>query len=194
MNECDYYLFGESYDENYATVDAEEDQDLEYLLRGKKVDDFRPVRMYITDDKSDNPVIADYHPVENVFSAKVKRILENFEIDYIQFIPVIIRGFKNEIFKDYWLLNICKRIRCLDLEKSEYDIGRKGKVRNLNKIVLDQEKLVNIPLKERLIFELEESLSKILFHKSVGDAILKSSPKGIRFYTLEEYYDGIQFE
>ena len=52
---------------------------------------------------------------------------------------------------------------------------------------LDNDRLREIPLNERLIFILEEDCGKMLYHKSVAEAIMAVNPTGVNFTKVEDW-------
>lgn len=192
MNDFEYYILRWKDANIYPAVEGD-NVNLAYLKRSKKVDE--PVLVKLTFGKPvpSNPVMADYHPVMPVFSPKVAKVLASFNLEYIQILPAVIRGKKDELF-NYFFVNICNEISCLNFEKSDCEVNSIGAARNLKAIVLDYEKLGAKTLKERLIFILEESPNIIMFHKSIVDDIMVTNPIGIRFIKVQDYYKGIEFD
>jgi hypothetical protein len=113
----------------------------------------------------------------------------------LQLLPATVRGKEDELYKDYWVAYVYNRIACLDMEHSKYEISKvDGAVKNILQFFLDKEKLAAIPLEKRLVFLLAEGMYMRIYHKSVVDAIMAANPVGIKFYPIQEWYEGIQFE
>jgi len=97
--------------------------------------------------------------------------------------------------KNYWFLHIWNRISCLNREQSEVDIDEDdGMIWDIDKLVLDEEKLNAFKLEQRLIFELAEDSSVILIHQSIKDVIMSVNPTGFRFVNASEWYSDIVFD
>ena len=131
-----------------------------------------------------------------VFSKKIHDVLNKHEIKGLQLVPTVIRGKRDEEFDNYWITNIYQEMAFFNEEESKYGrISRiTGEWKDIEKIVLDREKLATVPLEERLVFVSKENCSFILYHKSVVDIIMSANPEGIVFTPVEEWYDGIQFD
>jgi hypothetical protein len=76
-----------------------------------------------------------------------------------------------------------------DEEKTEYDYISEmtGAWQDIEKIVLDKEKLAAVPLEDRLVFVAKEDPAFILYHKSVVDIIMAANPEGVVFTPVEEW-------
>ena len=78
-------------------------------------------------------------------------------------------------------------------EKSNLGITEK-EVLSISKLVMDLDKIKDIPLSERLIFALGECRSYTLFHESVIENIEKISPKGCFAVSVEDWYDDLMMD
>jgi hypothetical protein len=76
-------------------------------------------------------------------------------------------------------------IAAMDKEKSEFTKPRRAYF--ISKFVLDREALKKIPLEKRLVFVLKEAPSRVVFHKSVVDAIMAENPTGVQFRPIENW-------
>ncbi len=59
---------------------------------------------------------------------------------------------------------------------------------------LDEEVIKKIPLAERLVFELHETNSMLIFHEKIVDFFKQADATGAVFYSLDEWHDGILFD
>ncbi|MCK4261255.1 MAG: hypothetical protein KAX49_19940 [Halanaerobiales bacterium] len=58
-----------------------------------------------------------------IVSEKVKKILEEGQIEGIQYLPIKILNKKtNQYLKNYYVVNICNLVDALNLDQSEYDV------------------------------------------------------------------------
>lgn len=127
------------------------------------------------------PLMADFHKLGTpsaVITEKLKVVFESLELDYIQLIPALIRDKSDDIIEGYHILKISNPIECLDIEKSDYKTMLDGDILAFNKLVLDNEKLDQIPLNNRLIFNLGEHSSTVLYHISIVEKLLETAPTG----------------
>jgi hypothetical protein len=136
------------------------------------------------------PVMVDYHSSPySVVSKKIYDVLTGLNLKDIQLIPATITGKNDELYENYWFLNIYNNLAVLDREKSKYDWNDFLEVANpIEKLVLSGELLNDIPLEDRLVFRLEENTTFEIFHKSVVDAIMATNPEGIQFTKVEDYH------
>ena len=121
------------------------------------------------------PIMADFHNLSAptpVVTEKLKSVLASYELDYLQLLPVTIRDKNDDIIEAYYIVKVSNPIECVDMEKSEYKTMRSGDILAFNKLVLDNEKLDIIPLKDRLIINLAEHTTSVLYHISVVDKML----------------------
>ena len=142
------------------------------------------------------PKMVDYHSTPcSVVSQKIHDVLEKLNINGLQMISAIITGKDSELYENYWFLNIYNKLAVLDKEKSKYDWNDFLEVANpIEKLVLSEELLNDIPLEERLIFRLEENTTFEIFHKSVFDAIMETNPEGILFTSVADWSIGTAFD
>lgn len=129
-----------------------------------------------------------------VYSQKIHDILIQFDIKNYQLIPGIIVDRTGEEHTGFWLEHIYNEIACIDTEKSECDYIAFGKTwGHFEKIVLNNELLKEVPLKDRLIIWPAETSEFMLYHKTIVDAIMAVKPINIKFIPVNEWYQGIQF-
>ncbi len=151
----------------------------------------RSLKLYQTFKPEGEYTINDYASLpEHSFS---KRVIEEAGLKHIygiNFVPAHVehKGATHE----FYILNFLNEIECLDKINSKYNWNKKSQeIRSIRKLVLDMEKLKQIPLKKRLIFLLEEG-SIALFHKSIVEQIMKTNPKGMKFITPDEFEYGMK--
>jgi tmRNA-binding protein len=79
-------------------------------------------------------------------------------------------------------------MECFDKEKSTYKISQLTKTwRTIEKLVLHNKHLSEIPLKERLVIKSKETSVLLLYHKSIVDIIMSVNPDGVSFIPVEEW-------
>ena len=166
-----------------------------FLFRNPPVVITKPIRLGYRPPIPRKPRMIDYHSMpESVISQKIYEVLEPMNIKGIQLVPAVIKGKDDELFKDYWIIHIYNRIACMDREKSIYEADDDDDIDDIEQLCLDKKILNEIPLEDRLVFLLKEDISFYIYHKSVVEAIMSVNPEGVKFYPIEEWYDGIQFE
>ncbi|MDA0120938.1 hypothetical protein [Vibrio sp. T11.5] len=143
-----------------------------------------PIRIYETFKPE-----GDYETPEFVrigVIALSKRVVLEAGLQYlygIHWVPAFIKNSKGH--RDYLFINYMQKLKCLDLDKSEYSrVNAFGGVSGLKKIVLDENLLAETPLNQRLIFKMEES-SRILFHRTIVERIMATNPINTTFIPCE---------
>ena len=196
-NEFEYYLIGDDGTPSVPLLMPDDNQTTGMLLDREPIKPLKkPMELCLRPQIPAKPRMVDFHELpSSVFSQKIYDVLQPMNIYGLQLLPATVRGKNNEMFNNYWVAYVYNRIACLDMEHSEYDISKiDGKVKNIMRFFLDNEKLAKIPLEKRLVFLLAEDMPKRIYHKSVVDAIMTIKPVGIQFYPIQEWYEGFQFE
>jgi len=144
------------------------------------------------------PEMVDYHFFEGwqVYSKKIYDVLKTKEIKGLQLVPCIIHSNKGLEYKDYWIANVYQEYAFLDPDKSDREgsINAKGSWAMVNSMVLDKEKVLQVPLEERLLFVVKESCGYMLYHKTVVDLIMSVNPIGLKFIHINDWYNGVQYK
>jgi hypothetical protein len=142
------------------------------------------------------PKMADYHDFSTpspVLSEKLKKAIEAMQVKDIQFVPVLIRDKNDDLIEGYHAINVCNTINCTNMEESKYSLLTNGKICNFDKLVLDNEKLDLIPLEDRLIFSVGECGNYVVYHISVIEKMLETSPEGMTVYRLAKWDSSAPF-
>lgn len=192
-NEFNYYFIERDNNDQYPLLKTDANCP-PYLRKKEFIENPETMSFALAKPIPRKPKMVDYHPAPYpVVSKKIHDALAPMNIKGIQFIPAIITGKNNEIYEDYWFLNICNQYPALDKEKSNCEWNSLGLAYLMMSIVLNEEYLKTIPLEERLVFFLSENGVKQFFHKSVVDAIMAINPVGLKFYNIREWQEGLQF-
>lgn len=194
-NEFEYYLIGsESYGDVPLMVNDDEYDSfgVGIFSQYEKVSpDFIAHIAFNPTIKTPKPRLVDAMSLRGtcrVFSKKIFDALGKHEIKGLQLVPAIIRGKNDEELDNFWIANIYQKMAFFDEKQSKYSRISKvtGAWQDIEKIVLDKEKLAAIPLEERLVFVSKENPAFIFYHKSVVDIIMAAKPEGIVFTPVEE--------
>jgi hypothetical protein len=185
----EYYVMFEDTGKDLVSIDG-------YIEPDFSLDDPAPsphtVKIYITLGEKKNPKFEDLHfssLVKIVMKKQVVDVLQRFDLYKVQ----LLKGTHGEVLEKfnqmYYKLWCYNRIRCLDLENSEY--GRKNsngtRVYDLETIVLDSERLVQIPLEQRLMFYLAERSQCLIVHQSVVDELSKHDFIGASYIPVKSW-------
>jgi hypothetical protein len=140
-----------------------------------------------------NPEIVDFHPRPYMFSYRViKDVAQRHGMPGVQWLPACIRHEEKE-YCDYVIMHTFNKIRCMDMEKSEYD-EYDDDAYDIEKLVLNKEILDGIEINDRLIFKLKEKTSLIYMHETIIAKIMKYEPKGVRFIKSKDWGVGTGFK
>jgi hypothetical protein len=140
------------------------------------------------------PKMADYLSTPNsVISKKIFDVLMPLNVHGIQLLPAKVRGRDNESFNDYWAIHVYNKIKCVDVSLSDCTVEDIN-LEDVKKIVLDRNILKEIPLRARLIFRLKEDFAYQLYHVSIVEAILATTPEGVAFTNIEKWNEGTFFD
>ena len=143
------------------------------------------------------PELADHHRLTQhapVISERLKDVLESLNLKEVQFLPAIILDNRHNEHEGFYIVHVYNEIKCLDRENSEWEEGFFDEERaDVEKLVLDNEVLDQIPLEERLVFALWEQSTHVLYHQSVVEKILEIAPTGLTIYRLSKYDSSLPF-
>jgi len=192
-NEFEYYLV--KSDNNFMSPLLMNDDEINsggtmFLRRLQRVDDKTVVHLEFNPPIPPKPEMTDYLWLQSreVFSKKIYNILKDIEIKDFQLVPAVIKGKKGEEYSDYWIAGIYRNFAFLDKDKSEYySITSKGSWNGIEKMVINQELMSEVPLEERLIYVGKESSAYVYYHKSIVDLIMSVNPTGIIFVPVDKW-------
>ena len=192
-NEFEYYLV--KSDNNFMSPLLMNDDEINsggtmFLRRLQRVDDKTVVHLEFNPPIPPKPEMTDYLWLQSreVFSKKIYDILKDIEIKDFQLVPAVIKGKKGEEYSDYWIAGIYRNFAFLDKDKSEYySITSKGSWNGIEKMVINQELMSEVPLEERLIYVGKESSAYVYYHKSIVDLIMSVNPTGIIFVPVDKW-------
>ncbi|MFP2928529.1 imm11 family protein [Pyxidicoccus sp. 3LG] len=164
------------------------------FLKGRPVEVLEPVKLKLGAPVLPKPVMVDHHslPSPPVVSSRLKDVLEAAQLPGVQFVPADVQV-GDEVLR-YWLLHMWRRITCVDRERSVLTLYPNGDVLDIGRLVLDEQVLRELPLQQRLAFELEEDIVHI-FHRTVVDRVMSLTPppEGLRFVPVPEWNDSAGF-
>ncbi|MCP4392885.1 MAG: hypothetical protein GY804_01230 [Alphaproteobacteria bacterium] len=189
----DYYVLERENNDNYPLLEWVTNESPFY--KGIPVDVTEVIHFKLGWPIPQKPQMVDFHSNPRpVISDKIRNILLPLEINGIQICPATIDDAPTTNV-NYWYLHIYNEIGALDREFSNFSISKfTGKPKNITKVVLNKKIFDDIPLEDRLIFELKEGAAMFLVHESIKNKIMAVIPVGIRFIDVEEWTDGSAFE
>jgi hypothetical protein len=138
--------------------------------------------------------MVDHHSLpEPVFSPRLRDVLEPLKLYGVQLIPADVKVKEDDV-RRYWLLHVHNEIPCIDRERSSLSIDEDdGGVLGIDKLVLDERVLGEIPLERRRVFLLAED-TVYLCHQSVADLLRALQPEGLRFIRVDQWNDSAGFK
>ncbi|MFP2956755.1 imm11 family protein [Myxococcus sp. 1LA] len=170
--------------------------DQEYLqfLKPSPVRVSAPVKLKLGEPVPPRPVMVDHHSLPSpVVSTRLKEAFEAADLPGVQFVPADVHA--GDAVLRYWLVHMWRTIPCMDRQRSVFEETEVGHVLlSLDKLVLDEAVLQEVPLEERRAFMLEEDTVH-LFHRMVVDRVLALTPppEGLRFIPVAEWGDASGF-
>ena len=190
----EYYVISSDFSPSLPLL--EETFDVFDLLKQKNALDIESKIVFnLAKPSPINPTFGDHHSSPNsVVSQKLADIISSFNIDNIQMLPSVIVDDDGATYENYYLVHIYNYIDCLDKTRSIIEIDNSTKSTSIKKMRLSSMTLNKIDLPKRLIFKLEEIPHLKIYHKSIVDAITSSEITGLKFYTIKDWYDGMQFD
>lgn len=197
--EFDYYLIYNTGEPNVPLLMNNDDYDVDgidfiYLDEYTQIE--KPVYLALNPPVPPKPNLdVDYFQLPSaVFSQKIFDVLSPLNIQGYQMVPAVIIDTKKNEHKNFWIENAYTRIKCFDDNESVYKTSLLSKSwTNIEKIVIKKDLLMNINLENRLIFRSLEARQFVFYHKSIVDAIMSINPVNIKFTSIEDWYEGVQF-
>jgi len=122
-----------------------------------------------------------------VVSPKLYNILNNMNIEGIQFIPVVLLDNSFVKYYDFWYVHIYNIQPVLSVKRSRYqEINGIILTNNLLQIKFNTRKMKSIALENRLIFRFPLDRSYFMFHISVVEKIMSVNPIGFHFIKISD--------
>ncbi len=121
-----------------------------------------------------------------IVSEKLKQILEKDSGAEFEFFLVKIKDQKgNFVEGNYYVANVIGSVDCVDMEKSNYIMGKinKDQVNYFKELVLDEEKIQS----DLKIFRLQQQTKTITVNEALGVAILKAGCTGVLFQEVDDF-------
>ena len=191
-----YLLKNNSYSANYILSETELSDPGLKLLRQRSIkrDVIGKGHVIVTmgDDGNFRPY--DYHHIipSGIISQKFMAILSIFNLPGVDFYEAAIEN-NRKIWKDRYFVHIWQNYRALHQGRSKIDGTFIDDDFILEGISLDEALLDSIPLKDRLVFRLEEK-PQYLYHESVVAAIKAAGLTGVRFICVKDWGLGSAFD
>ena len=164
------------------------------FLKARPVEVLEPVKLRLGEPVPPSPVMVDHHSLPSpVVSSRVKEVLEAAQLQGVQLVPADVQA-GDEVLR-YWLVHMWRRLACVDREHSALTLDpTDGDILHIDKLVLDEDVLREIPLHERLAFRLEEAVVHV-FHHTVVDRVMSLThpPEGLRFIPVPDWNDSSGF-
>ncbi len=170
------------------------DESASPFRKGRPVQHSEPVRLKLGEPVPPKPRMVDHHSLPApVVSSRLKECMEPLALQGVQWLPADVRV--GDSVLRYWLLHMWQRLACVDRERSVIESSDSGlMVLGIDRLVLDEKLLREVPLQERLAFRLEEATVH-LFHRSVVDRMMSLTPppEGLRFIPVPDWNDSAGF-
>jgi len=155
------------------------------------------LKIQVSEPAPSAPEFVDYHTWggDPVVSEKFVDALSALNISGVQ----ALAGNEGDVIVDfglnYYLFHIYNLIESLNFRKSNFQYDDEIEaVTALESFELDSEKLSRIPLRDRMVFRMEEYPRLNIFHESIVDAVEQEGLKGMRFIPVKKWSDNSYFD
>lgn len=187
-----YYVLERENNDSYPLFSSDEERGTQ-IACGEIVDVLPgAVALRLGNPVPAAPVFVDFHTMpEPVVSARLHAVFALLHLYRVQLVPAQVKHRGGSI--PYWVVNVCNRFPAVDIAKSKYTTDASGDIGILEKLVLDSAKLGAVPEDQRLMFVPAEYESIWLVEESVKTAMEGVKPKGVRFFSLEDWDDAAAF-
>lgn len=179
MDNSKYYFVERKGDQAYPIIDI---QNLTNVQFGRE----RILQCCIGEPRPRNPVMADFlSSGKDIFTKRIADVMQSMNMEGVRFFPVEIDDTKGTIHDDYVCVYVDDNTyQLMDKELSVYHY--EDRIYSFSKLIIDREKLNEIPLNKRLGMRLREYPGMYLYHQSVVDAVMALEPTGMYFKDIEE--------
>ncbi|USD31423.1 MULTISPECIES: imm11 family protein [Vibrio] len=196
-----YYIVFKSYDENtlyLTTHDRSDHRDYEYT----KLTGSEPM-FFVNAYREEDLARGLFRPIKQahmsiaypVFSDEIKQSLGNIDNACCQVYPGVIVDDNGNSHDDYWVFNVFEKMDVLDMDRCairKRNPNREGQ--KIQKYCLSDEKLEEVPEKERLIFMPKfSSYPHIMMHEKVVKVFKKHNVDTLNFVKVSDWVMGLQF-
>jgi len=191
--QSDYFVLERAGPSSYPLLQW--DQSASAFRKGTAVEVSEPIRLRLSKPVPRHPVMVDHHSLpEPVFSPRLRDVLAPLTLYGVQLLPADVKVKEDDV-RRYWLLHVHNEIPCVDRERSVFRLSPSGLIMlGIDKLVLDERVLGEIPLERRRVFVLAESTSTYLCHQSVVDLLRALQPEGLRFIRVDQWNDSAGFK
>lgn len=125
-----------------------------------------------------------------VISKKIIEILTDMKIPHLQYIPLILNNIRDGGTREnYKILNILNLHNCFDINSSKL-VFRTGssKVKFIDKLVLDQNVLMELKEKNILLFRASEMRGLVFVHESLKKRMEQEKCTGVQFVHPDNFH------
>ena len=187
-----YYVLERENNDSYPLFSSDEERGTQ-IACGEIVDLLPgPVALRLGNPVPASPIFVDFHTMpEPVVSARLQAVLGLLHLYRVQLVPALVKNLGGSV--PYWVVNVCNRFPAVDMAKSKYTRDASGDIGILEMLVLDPAKLEAVPEEQRLMFVPSDYESIWLVEESVKIAMESIRPKGVRFFSLDDWDDGAAF-
>ena len=180
MDNSKYYFVKRKGDQTYPLVALQNLGDVQF-------GEADTLKVIIKPPVPRNPIMADFlSGSKDIFDKRITDVMQSMNMEGVRFFSTKIEGAKGNIYDNYKCVYVDDNTYEL-LDKEHSDFTFSSRLYSYKKLVIDREKLSEIPLNKRLGMRLREAPSYYLYHQSVVDAIMELEPTGMYFQDIEEY-------
>lgn len=144
-----------------------------------------PIRVDIDPDNENDPMPDLWKGPVPIMSARLLKVLRDVGVDNIDaYVTEFYDSKGTKVESECFAINVVGKLAAADLEKSDYDEAQPDRL-----ISMDFDSLAVSEDKARgmLLFRLAESVTTILIHENVKQAIEDAGISGVEFYYPEQW-------
>ncbi len=191
-----YYVHGRAPNDSHPLLDfVAETRGVDALYRNRAVpSEWTPLPLRLGRPEPRHPIMADHLSLPlPVFTEKVARAIEALKLPDVQLVPAVVQTPGREY--PYFVLNVWNFIACVDRAASDITLDEDdpSDIQFIRRLVLDMNAIEEVAPERRLLFRLAEDSPTFVFAQPVVDAILATSPEGIRFWPANGWGEGHAF-
>jgi len=126
-----------------------------------------------------------------VVNSRVKNVLDNMNIDTVEYLPIRLWGHQKDLVSDdYFILNPLGSVDFIDMEKSDYVMSSldESQISDVDDLVINMD---NIP-KETKIFRATTMMEQVFIHDDLRLALENAGIQGYKLIEAEGW-DGLDF-
>ncbi|ABV88990.1 hypothetical protein [Shewanella pealeana] len=142
------------------------------------------------------PVFATHKPAQDYEIADIilepalaiaKRLFDSLQLEQLYGANWIPLKLIDQGEHDFMMLQLAHEVDVICHEQSTFKRFKRGYITGMKTLVIDSNKLAQLPLYKRLVFRDKSWGFHTFYHKDIVNQIMRHSPKGIEFVPIETF-------